>query len=185
MLLEGGSGVGGKGQGWDTARERVFLAWTMPNPGSASSPPRSLCVCVQDLQGGGCPAVICYLHTPDSPDGLLPYDWQRPKGTQRSEEGSHRSGKSQLGDVMWGSSAPVSLCPSTPAIENKLTPCFSDVVSPLAHHWPKPDFGRTSGVPSLLRLTFLSGPKTVPNFRDESVSRGYCSRSFWSRIVCE
>lgn len=47
--------------------------------------PRSLCICVQGLQGSGCTPLICYLHAPHSPDGLLPCNGQRPKGTQRSE----------------------------------------------------------------------------------------------------
>lgn len=55
--------------------------------------PRSLCICVQGLQGSRRTPLICYLHTPDSPDGLLPCNWQRPKGTQRSEVWSQMGGK--------------------------------------------------------------------------------------------
>lgn len=79
MLLSGSRGWArrqSKGQG------SLGLSSAKPNRCLLA---RSLCVCVQGLQGGGGAPLIRYLHAPDSPDGLLPCNWQRPKGTQRSE----------------------------------------------------------------------------------------------------
>ena len=118
---------------------------------------RSLCLCVQSLQGSGCTPLICYLHAPDSPDGLLPCNWQGPKRTQRSGVWSQRRGKRQP----WEHCGVAQDClSSTPTVENKLTPSFSDSVSPLTHHRPKPAF--SLGFPASWDLVYSQAPRPLP-----------------------
>lgn len=56
---------------------------------------RSLRICVQGLQGSGRSPLLCHLHAPDAPDGLLPRYRQGPKGTQRSEAWGQMGGEGQ------------------------------------------------------------------------------------------
>lgn len=125
MLLPGERGWGrghSNGQG-------SLLAWAMLHSVSAPSPGLFASVSKVSKAVDAPPSSVT--STPRTPR----MDFSRVTGKGRREHKGQKCGRMGGKRQPWGHCVGAQLLfSSTPAVENKLTPCFSDLVSPLTHH---------------------------------------------------